>query len=86
MNWLFASGHAADLVLAVLAAEALWLTRRMRPLDAAAALLPAAMMMVALRGALTGAGWLWIALPLVAAFPLHLVDLARRGALGPRRA
>lgn len=86
MNWLFASGHAADLVLAVLAAEALWLARRMSLADALAALLPAAMMMVALRGALTGAGWLWIALPLAAAFPLHLVDLARRGAIHSRRA
>jgi hypothetical protein len=43
-------------------------------------LLPAAMMMLALRGALTGAEWRWIALPLAAAFPIHMLDLARRAA------
>lgn len=39
-------------------------------------LLPGAMMMLALRAALIGAGWRWIALSLALAFPAHLADLA----------
>jgi hypothetical protein len=76
----FASGRAIDLVLAVLAVEALilWRRRRATPLDIAAALGPAALILLATRGALTGAAWPAIALPLALAFPLHLVDLGRR--------
>jgi len=77
---LFASGHAADLVLAVLALEALLLLRAGRPaIDVALLLLPGACMMLALRSALVGASWLWIALPLAVSFPVHLADLLRRG-------
>lgn len=39
-------------------------------------LLPGGLMIVALRGALTGAGWQWTALPLLLSFPAHLADLA----------
>lgn len=80
MDWLFRSGHAADLILAVLAAEALWLGRagRRHTADALLMLLPAVLIVIALRGALTGAHWLWIALPLALSFPAHLIDLARR--------
>ena len=49
--------------------------------DAALRLLPGAMMLLALRAALTGMAWPWIALALAASFPVHLADLARR----PRR-
>lgn len=49
--------------------------------DAALRLLPGALMLLALRAALTGAGWPWIALALAASFPAHLADIARR----PRR-
>lgn len=38
-------------------------------------LAPGALMIVALRGALTGADWRWIALPLLLSFPAHLADL-----------
>ncbi|MET3827605.1 MULTISPECIES: hypothetical protein [Sphingomonas] len=41
-------------------------------------LLPGAMMLLALRAALTGLAWPWIALALAASFPAHLADLARR--------
>jgi hypothetical protein len=76
----FASGHAADLVLAVLAMEALLLRRAGRPaIDVALLLLPGACMMLALRAALVGADWPWIALALAASFPVHLADLMRRG-------
>jgi hypothetical protein len=86
MNWFFDSGRAADLVIAVLIAEFLWLTvaKGRAASDAALLLLPAAMMMLALRGALTGADWHWIALPLAAAFPVHIFDLVRRGIILPR--
>ena len=49
--------------------------------DAALRLLPGALMMLALRAALTGMGWPWIALALAASFPAHLADISRR----PRR-
>jgi hypothetical protein len=83
VSWLFQSGHAADLVIAVLFVEYLWLTavKGRGAAEVAAFLLPAALMMLALRGALTGADWSWIALPLAAAFPVHMLDLARRGAV-----
>ena len=38
-------------------------------------LLPGALMILALRAALTGAGWPWIALALACSFPAHLADL-----------
>jgi hypothetical protein len=76
----FTSGHAADLVLAVLALEALILLRTGRPaIDVALLLLPGACMMLSLRAALVGASWPSIALPLAASFPVHLADLLRRG-------
>ena len=76
----FASGHAADFVLAVLAIEALVLLRAGRAfMDVALLLLPAMLMMLGLRAALIGAPWPWIALPLAASFPVHVADLLRRG-------
>lgn len=77
---LFASGHAADIVLAVMLAEGLWLAGRRgwRIADALALLLPGALILVALRAALTQSDWHWIALPLILSFPVHLADVARR--------
>jgi hypothetical protein len=76
----FSSGHAADVVLAVLALETVLLLRAGRRLeDVVLLLLPAALMMLGLRAALIGASWPWIALPLAASFPVHLLDLLRRG-------
>jgi len=78
----FASGHAADFVLAVLGIEALVLLRMGRaPIDVALLLVPAMLMMLGLRAALVGAPWPWIALPLAVSFPVHVFDLRRgRGA------
>jgi hypothetical protein len=82
---LFASGHAADLILIVLAAEFVWLVMRGgKALDVALALGPAVFIVLALRGALTGADWPLIALPLMLSFPVHIADLWRRGLLGRR--
>lgn len=79
----FSSGHAVDVVLAVLLVEALILKMRGNLwVDVVALLLPAILMMVALRAALTGMDWTFIALPLAASFPVHLYDLYRRGLLG----
>lgn len=46
--------------------------------DATLRLLPGALMLLALRAALTGMAWPWVALALAASFPVHLMDLARR--------
>lgn len=82
----FASGHAADLILIVLAAEFVWLVMRGgKALDVALALGPAVFIVLALRGALTGADWPMIALPLMLSFPVHIADLWRRGMLGKPR-
>ena len=81
----FTSGHAVDLVLAVVAAEFAWLNlrpaaRRLRAtaLDRALALLPGVFLLLAVRAALTGAAWPWVALLLTASLPFHLWDVARR--------
>ena len=80
MAWLFASGHAADVVLAVMGIELFWLVIAGRwPLtQALLRLTPGALMVVALRAALIGCDWRWVALPLLLSFPVHLTDLARR--------
>ncbi|MCX9147175.1 hypothetical protein [Erythrobacter sp. WG] len=80
MEQLFASGHAADVILAVLAVEAAWLALVRRwSLAAVLGLIgPAALIVLGLRAALTGADWWWIALPLAASLPLHLMDLRAR--------
>ncbi|MBC2668514.1 hypothetical protein ACFOON_07230 [Novosphingobium piscinae] len=79
MESLFASGHAADVILAALALEAAWLRARGWPLGTITAmLLPAALIVLGLRAALVGSAWPWIALPLALSLPAHLADLARR--------
>lgn len=79
MAALFASGHAADVVLAVLAAEAILLALRgWRLVEIAGLLGPAALIVLGLRAALTGAEWYWVSLPIALAFPLHLMDLRTR--------
>jgi hypothetical protein len=77
---LFASGHAADVILGVLAIEAGWLhlARRWSLLSILGLLGPAALIVLGLRAALTGAEWWWIAMPLAASLPLHLMDLRSR--------
>lgn len=79
MTEFFTSGRAVDVVLAVLVLEGLVLIwRGRRAINVFAALVPAVLMMIALRAALTGASWPWIAIPLAAAFPVHLLDLRLR--------
>lgn len=63
-----------------MAGELAWLISagRWRVAEALLRLAPGALMIVALRAALTGREWPWIALPLLLSFPVHLADLARR--------
>ncbi len=87
MEQFFASGRAVDVVLAVLALEAVWLRfRGNRWIDIVSALLPAVLMMLSLRAALTGMAWPFISIPLAMAFPVHLYDLHRRKMIGKRTA
>ncbi len=74
---LFASGRIVDaiLLLTALEAGALLLLRRR---DLLATLLAGAALLAALRLALAGAEWTWVALALLAALIAHLFDLARR--------
>jgi len=75
----FASGHGADVVLAVLALEAVWLRSRGWSLTAIAGLIgPAVFIILALRAAMVGAPWWWIAGLLALSLPLHLMDLRKR--------
>jgi hypothetical protein len=80
---LFSTGRAIDLVLAFMAAEFAILywrrrERRKTPIDLLLALAPGACLLLAVRAALTGAGWMWIAAFLAASLPAHLADLSRR--------
>ncbi len=80
MEEFFASGRAVDVVLLVLLAEAIVLKWRGTSLAIIfSALIPAVLMMIALRAALTGMDWPWISIPLALAFPVHIYDLYRRG-------
>ncbi len=85
MSELFASGRAVDVVLALMALEALalalyWRLRRrgIAGVDLAVSLLAGAALLLALRAALTGAAWPWVAGWLAAALGAHVADLARR--------
>ncbi len=85
MEAFFASGRAAELILGVLvlefAALAAWRARTgtgPSPRALLPLLLAGACFALALRAALTGQGWVWVAAPLSAAFLAHLWDLAQR--------
>ena len=82
MIWLFASGHAVDVVLLVIACELIVLVTRARwrLYDALLCLTPGVLMLLALRAALIGLDWRWIAVLLLASFPVNLADLALRSA------
>jgi hypothetical protein len=74
---LFASGRIVDAILLLTAAEAVVLLRRGRT-DLLATLLAGVALLAALRLALAGAAWPWLALALLASLAAHLADLARR--------
>lgn len=83
MAGFFASGHAVDLILSVIAAEFAVLSlrgaggRRRWP-DRVLALAPGVCLLLALRVALTGGSWLLVAAALALSFPFHIADVVRR--------
>ena len=87
---LFASGRIADLILALMAIEAVALLiycvatgRRSAMADVLPNLAAGACLILALRGALISAPWPMIASALAGALVSHLVDMYRR-LYGPR--
>jgi hypothetical protein len=85
MAELVASGHVVDLILGVMAVEACVLLvlrggqgGRLAAMDIALMLMPGALLLLALRGALVQSSWVWIVLCVALAFPVHLADVARR--------
>jgi hypothetical protein len=81
---LFTPVHGVDFVLVVIACEFLVLSLRPRAAgrgglaDRVFAFAPGILLVLALRAALAGAGFLWIGGFLAASFPFHLMDLRRR--------
>lgn len=83
MSALFDSGRVVDLILALMALEAVALAvllgwRGVRLAGVLVNLAAGAGMLLALRGALVGAGWPWIALALAGSLLAHVVELALR--------
>lgn len=82
---LFSTGRIVDLIVAIVIVEALllsiyrWRTARgVEIVDLLNMLLPGLFLLLALRGALVGAHWIWIAGFLVLSLVTHLADLRRR--------
>jgi hypothetical protein len=82
---LIASGRIVDAIIAFIVVEALVLSLYHRrtslglpPVDVVTMLLAGLFLLLALRAALTGANWIWIAAFLGAALVAHLADLRRR--------
>jgi hypothetical protein len=89
MSQLFASGHIVDLILVLVALEALLLARYSRraapglpPWSLLLGLVPGIALLGALRASLRGATWPLIALCLTVALVAHLIDLRQRIAHG----
>lgn len=85
MGALFSSGGIVDAILLAVALEAallLWYRHRtgrgVPPADLLAMLAAGACLMLALRAALVGAAWPWIAACLAGSLATHLLDLGRR--------
>jgi hypothetical protein len=82
---MFSSGRVVDFILLIIAAEFAFLSWRGRRPNLPAVMLglfislaPGACLLLALRAALTGAPWTWVAAWLTLSLPLHIADLIRR--------
>jgi hypothetical protein len=82
---LFQSGRIVDLIIVVMVVEAIFLAvyhrrsgRGLGVLQVMSNFLAGLCLLVALRLALTGAPWTWIAASLASAFAAHLADLKSR--------
>lgn len=86
LELLFASGRIIDVILLLVLIEAVVLAAiprlrgRMSVLDVVGLLLPGAMLMLAVRTALTGAPYTMTAAMLAAALVCHVLDVVRRRA------
>ena len=82
MRTFFATGYAIDAVLAFLVLESVVLVfiGYASLATAVIAALPGACLLLAIRAALTGADWQWVALWVGLSLPAHLADLWRRRA------
>lgn len=85
MAQLFTSGRIADILLAIIVIEAVAISaywratgRGIAPRDLLPNLIAGAMLVLALRFALVGMDWTWIAGALAAAGAASVVDLKRR--------
>lgn len=85
MNQFFTSGLAVDLVLALMAGEAIllialhrWAARGPAPSDWLANLASGFCLVLGVRAVIAGAPWPWLALALSGSLAAHLVDLKRR--------
>jgi O-antigen ligase len=85
MSELFASGRIVDLILGLTVIEAVLLVgyhritgRGVAAADLAGNLLAGMFLLLALRLAIGGAAWTWLALCLTGALVAHLCDLGRR--------
>jgi hypothetical protein len=82
MEQLFASGRIIDVILLIMLAEyltlRLFLARSPALTGITLYLLSGASLLLALRMALTGGSWMWIACCLAAAGAWHALDLRRR--------
>jgi hypothetical protein len=85
MSALFASGHIVDAILVLVVLEAALLAawhartgRGIPPAALATTLASGGALMLAVRAALVGAWWGWVALCLLAALLAHLADLRGR--------
>lgn len=90
MMELFQDGRAIDVLLGLMALEAVvlagWRGRTgtgPRPRELLATLAAGAGLLLALRCALAGSSWHWIALWLLVALAAHVADLAGRWRAGP---
>jgi hypothetical protein len=82
MQELIGSGRIVDIILVVMLAEmgVLLAMRRMGLVDLVVMMLPGACLLLALRAALVGAPWSYIAASLAASFVAHMIDVVRRSA------
>jgi hypothetical protein len=85
MGALFSSGHIVDFILGVIVLEAVLLIGRYRatglglaPGEIIAGLIPGALLLLAVRTAITGTWWGWTAAVLAAAGVAHAADIALR--------
>lgn len=85
MSALFASGRIVDLILLLMLIEAAFVVAYRRKTGCGIAvtdffvtLISGVSLMLALRAALVGLSWHWIALALFASLLGHLTDIARR--------